>query len=61
MPPELFGPLGLLVALSLAVAALWRDHVRADQDDRDQRDRWQAIAEKLVADAERRRRATDEP
>ena len=38
MPPELLGPTGLLVALAFAVAALWRDHVRADADDRSQRD-----------------------
>lgn len=38
MPPELFGPAGLLVALLVAVAALWRDHLRADAEDRKQRD-----------------------
>jgi 2-polyprenyl-6-methoxyphenol hydroxylase-like FAD-dependent oxidoreductase len=48
VPPELFGPVGLLVALSLAVRALWLDHLRADQDDRDQRDRAIALAEGVV-------------
>lgn len=38
IPPDLYGPFGLLIALALAVAALWRDHVRADADDRAQRD-----------------------
>lgn len=38
MPPELLGPLGLTIALGLAVLALWRDHIRADADDRAQRD-----------------------
>lgn len=39
MPDEIFGPHGLLVAAVLAIAVLWRDHLRADQDDRSQRDR----------------------
>lgn len=39
MPPEVLGPLGLTVALGIAVGALWRDHLRADADDRAQRDR----------------------
>ncbi len=30
MPPELFGPLGLLIALCIAVGALWRIHTRED-------------------------------
>lgn len=57
MPPELLGPTGLLIALLLAVAALWRDHLRADADDRAQRDQaiagWQAqtAATDRVADA----------
>ena len=38
MPADLYGPLGLLIGLSLAVGALWRDHMRADADDRAQRD-----------------------
>lgn len=37
-PPELLGPLGLTIALGVAVMALWRDHLRADADDRTQRD-----------------------
>ena len=38
MPPELLGPFGLLIALGIAVGVLWRDHLRADADDRVQRD-----------------------
>lgn len=48
MPADLFGPLGLLVALAFAVSALWRDHLRADADDRAQRDRALAISEAQV-------------
>lgn len=32
IPPDLLGPLGLTVALAIAVYALWRDHVRSDAD-----------------------------
>lgn len=49
MPPELLGPLGLTVALGLAVVALWHDHIRADGDTRAQRDR--ALAGWEAADA----------
>ena len=39
MPPDgLLGPYALLIAAVGAVAVLWRDHLRADKDDRDQRD-----------------------
>lgn len=38
MPPELLGPLGLTVALGIGLIALWRDHLRADADDRAKRD-----------------------
>jgi len=38
MPPELLGPVGLTVALGIALAVLWRDHLRSDADDRAQRD-----------------------
>ena len=38
MDPGLTGPLALTVGLAIAVAALWRDHIRADADDRAQRD-----------------------
>ena len=57
MPPDLYGPLGLLIGLSVAVAALWRDHLRADADDRTQRDaalagwRDQTAATTRLADA----------
>lgn len=72
MPPELLGPLGLTVGALLAVGALgrvimvlWRDHLRADQDDRDQRDRAQSLADKAIegmgelSDAWRERDAYD--
>lgn len=48
MPPELLGPFGLAVALLIAVAALWRDHLRADADDRAQRDEAFTIAHAQV-------------
>jgi hypothetical protein len=38
LPPELLGPYGLVVALLIASAALWRSHVRSDEDVRTQRD-----------------------
>jgi hypothetical protein len=38
MPTDLLGPFGLLVALSAGLAVLWREHLNADKDDRDQRD-----------------------
>lgn len=38
MPPEFLGPSALLVAALVTVGVLWRDHLRADKDDRDQRD-----------------------
>jgi hypothetical protein len=56
MPPELLGPTGLTVAALAGIAALgrviqvlWREHLRADKDDRDQRDVAQRIAEKAVS------------
>lgn len=65
MPAELYGPLGLLVGLGLAVAALWRDHLRADADDRVQRDiaiagwREQTAATNRLAAAIEKRNARD--
>lgn len=53
MPPELLGPVGLTVALGFAVVALWRDHLRADADDRAQRDRAIDISEAQVAATDR--------
>lgn len=38
MPAELLGPTGLLVGALIVIGALWREHQRADQDDRTQRD-----------------------
>lgn len=37
------------MALAFAVAALWRDHLRADAEDRAQRDRAIALSEAQVA------------
>lgn len=49
MPPELLGPLGLTVALALAAAGLWREHLKSDADDRAQRDDALAMARDNVA------------
>ena len=39
MPPEaLLGPFALLAAALIAVGVLWREHLKADADDRTQRD-----------------------
>jgi len=39
VPPEaLLGPFALLAAALLAVGVLWREHLKADADDRTQRD-----------------------
>ena len=74
MPPEVLGPQGLLVAAVVVIGVLWRDHLRADRDDRDQRDRalagWEgqtaatrdlsaSIEAKDRQDAARRRLADD--
>jgi hypothetical protein len=71
-PETLLGPLGLtigalfgIVGLARVIVVLWRDHLRADQDDRDQRDRAQSLANKAIegmgelADAWRERDAYD--
>lgn len=49
IPPEVFGPQGLLVAALAVIVVLWRDHLRADTDDRAQRDKAHGIAEQAVA------------
>ena len=50
MPPDaLLGPLALLVGSLLAVGVLWREHMKADQDDRDQRDKALALLEQSLA------------
>lgn len=47
VPPELVGPVaGLILALAVA-GILWREHLRADAEDRKQRDDMFAINEKL--------------
>jgi hypothetical protein len=57
VPPEILGPFGALVALGIAVAALWRSHERSDHDVMAQRDRafagWEAqtTATNRLADA----------
>lgn len=43
MPPELLGPLGLTLAAIAAAVVLWREHLRADADDRAQRDRFATL------------------
>lgn len=55
LPPEAYGPFGAVVVLGVVLAgmakviqALWSDHLRADQDDREQRDRALALAEGVV-------------
>lgn len=48
MPADLYGPAGLLVALVIAVGWLWRDHLRSDEEDRKQRDAFQALNEAIV-------------
>jgi hypothetical protein len=77
-PSDLTGPSAALflltafvVGLARVVLILWHDHLRADLDDRAQRDRAQELADKAIAgmaeladawrerdahDAERRRR-----
>ena len=57
MPDALLGPFGAVVALAIAVGVLWRDHMRADADDRAARDqallgwREQVAATNRLADA----------
>jgi predicted outer membrane lipoprotein len=60
MPPELLGPLGLTAALAFAVGALWREHLRADADDRIQRDRAIAVSEAQTDATERVARNQEE-
>lgn len=45
----LLGPTGVAVVALIAVGALWREHQRADADDRAQRDQATAIAKDAVA------------
>lgn len=47
MPPDLLGPTALLAGALIAVGVLWREHTKADADDRAQRD--QALALLAVA------------
>jgi hypothetical protein len=70
---QILGPFALTIAAVLAVAALWRDHLRADNDDRAMRDRalggWEAqtsatnrladALEQQARDHAERRRITD--
>lgn len=54
--PDLTTAAGVIVALATVVGVLWRDHVRADAEDRRQRDvamdgwKAQTAATNLVAD-----------
>jgi hypothetical protein len=56
VPPELFGPLGALVLAVLVMVGmvkvgsmLWIEHLKSDQDDRDQRDRAYRLLEQSLA------------
>ncbi len=57
MPPELLGPAGVAVAALIAVAALWREHIKSDQRERDLSNRaltgWEAqtVATNRLAEA----------
>jgi len=64
VPPDVYGPFGAVVILFLvvvvlvrAIQKLWEEHLRADQDDREQRDvalagwRAQTDATKELTDA----------
>jgi hypothetical protein len=53
VPAELYGPLGLLVALSIAVGWLWREHLKSDEEDRRQRDEALALARDAVEGTKR--------
>lgn len=46
VPNELLGPFALLIAALATIGVLWRDHLRADMDDRGERDEWRAIAQR---------------
>lgn len=46
--PDLLGPYALLVGVLIAVGILWKDHQRADADDRTQRDEAFVIARSQV-------------
>jgi hypothetical protein len=49
VPPEaLLGPFALLVAAVAAVGVLWREHLKADADDRAQRDAFAALLDKSL-------------
>lgn len=55
MPDSLYGPFGALVFLGIAVGvlakviqALWKDHLRSDIEDRDERDRLLVVVEGIV-------------
>lgn len=61
MPGDaLLGPLALLVAALLAIGVLWREHMRADQDDRDQRDKAMLLLEAALDGTKRMATAWEE-
>lgn len=61
MPPDAFlGPAALLVAALVAVGALWREHLKADADDRAQRDKAIALLEATLDGTQRMARAWEE-
>lgn len=47
-PADIYGPYGALVLLLIACGWLVRDHLRADKEDRDQRDQALRLVEGLV-------------
>lgn len=55
IPPEVYGPAGAVVVLAIVayvlarvIQGLWIEHLRADQDDRDQRDRALALLDGIL-------------
>jgi hypothetical protein len=49
VPPEaLLGPGALLIGALISVAILWREHLKADADDRLQRDAFAALLDKSL-------------
>lgn len=45
---QLLGPWGLVVAALIAVAVLWRSHVKEDERQRIDADAWKALVQLLV-------------
>lgn len=60
MSPDLLGPTALLVAALTAVGVLWREHLKADADDRTQRDKAITLLEVNLEATQRMARAWEE-